>query len=65
MDTEFWKSSPFGEESIFHPSWEERRRQERQVLLKTGKIIDVFVTKGNNKYVTQYPIQDNLLTLAV
>ena len=61
MDTEFWKSSPFGEESIFHPSWEEKRKQGKQVLLNTGKIIDVFVTKGNNKYVPQYPIQDNLL----
>ena len=61
MDTGFWKSSPFGEESIFHPSWEEKRRQERQVLSKTGKIIDVVVTKGNGKYVNQYPTQDNLL----
>ena len=61
MDTDYWKSSPFGEESIFHPSWEEKRKQGKQVLLNTGKIIDVFVTKGNNKYVPQYPIQDNLL----
>ena len=60
MDTNYWKSSPFGEESVFHPSWEEKRKQERQILLNTGKIIGVFVTKGNDKYVDQYPVQDNL-----
>ena len=47
MDTDYWKSSPFGEESIFHPSWEEKREQERQILLSTGKITNVLVTKGN------------------
>jgi Fe2+ or Zn2+ uptake regulation protein len=26
MAEEFWKSSPFGEDSIFHPSWEEKQR---------------------------------------
>lgn len=35
-------------------------KQERQILLNTGKIIGVFVTKGNDKYVDQYPVQDNL-----
>ena len=33
MDTDYWKRSPFGEESIFHPSWEEKREQERQILI--------------------------------
>lgn len=27
MAEEFWKSSPFGEDSVFHPSWEEKQRQ--------------------------------------
>lgn len=60
MDTDYWRSSPFGEESIFHPSWEEKREQERQILLSTGKITNVLVTKGNGKYVNSYPRQDNL-----
>lgn len=30
MAEEFWKSSPFGEDSIFHPSWEEKQRLARQ-----------------------------------
>ena len=60
MDTDYWKRSPFGEESIFHPSWEEKREQERQILLSTGKITNVLVTKGNGKYVNSYPRQDNL-----
>lgn len=60
MDTDYWKSSPFGEESIFHPSWEEKRKQERQILLSTGKITNVLVTKGNGMYVNSYPRQDNL-----
>ena len=30
MDTEYWKSSPFGENSIFHPSWEEKEKERRQ-----------------------------------
>ena len=32
MDTDYWKRSPFGEESIFHPSWEEKREQEKQTV---------------------------------
>lgn len=27
MDTEYWKSSPFGENSIFHPKWEEKEKE--------------------------------------
>jgi|AntAceMinimDraft_17_1070374.scaffolds.fasta_scaffold04247_2 hypothetical protein len=29
MAEEFWKSSPFGEDSIFHPSWEEKQKLAR------------------------------------
>lgn len=29
MSDEFWKSSPFGERSIFHPNWDERRKSDR------------------------------------
>lgn len=31
MDTEFWKSSPFGEESIFHPNFEKKDLKIRYV----------------------------------
>lgn len=30
MDSEYWKSSPFGENSIFHPSWEEKEKERRR-----------------------------------
>ena len=29
MAKEFWKTSPFGEDSIFHPSWEEKQNLTR------------------------------------
>jgi hypothetical protein len=31
MAEEFWKTSPFGENSYFHPSWDDKQRQERLV----------------------------------
>ena len=32
MDTEFWKSSPFGEESVFHPSFDKKDLKIRYVF---------------------------------
>lgn len=37
MDTEFWKSSPFGEESIFYPSWEEKTYTATPVVSNIGE----------------------------
>ena len=30
MAEEFWKTSPFGEDSIFAPSWEEKQSDSRK-----------------------------------
>ncbi|MBW7867561.1 MAG: hypothetical protein H3C31_04455 [Brumimicrobium sp.] len=41
MAEEYWKSSPFGEDSIFHPSWEEKQKQlklQSKQLLASPKI---------------------------
>ena len=35
MDTNYWKSSPFGEESMFHPGWEEKIK-EREYFQRTN-----------------------------
>jgi len=34
MDTNYWKSSPFGEESVFHPSWEEKRKEREDKAIE-------------------------------
>ena len=35
MENEFWKDSPFGENSIFHPSWDKLKETERQNRIKS------------------------------
>ena len=33
MASDYWKTSPFGENSIFHPSWEEKEKERRRSAL--------------------------------
>lgn len=48
MADEYWKYSPFGEDSIFHPSWEEKQKSRKENsttysiprLVITDKVID-------------------------
>ncbi len=30
MENDYWKTSPFGENSIFHPSWEEKEKERKK-----------------------------------
>jgi len=55
MAEEFWKTSPFGENSMFHPSWETKQKLERLKQQK-GK---VSVTLLNDK--TIFSIKTNIL----
>lgn len=60
MASDYWKTSPFGENSIFHPSWEEKEK-ERQVNL-ASKNASAF--SGKVQYYThpdkkQFDIQKN------
>lgn len=55
MAEEYWKSSPFGEDSIFHPSWEEKQRLARLEQQK-GK---AFITLLNKK--TIFSIKTDIL----
>lgn len=43
MAEEFWKSSPFGKDSIFHPSWEEKQKEKRFADYKGVKIKEIKV----------------------
>ncbi len=60
METNYWKSSPFGVESIFHPSWEEKERNDRNHLLSNVRILDVYISQAKPNYKEQYIPQDNL-----
>lgn len=62
MTEEFWKSSPFGEDSIFHPSWEEKQRQLRLQEQQKGKIDGIFIEKGDyrEKLLKNNIVYDNL-----
>ena len=48
MDTEYWKSSPFGENSIFHPSWEEKEKERRNNLTEQRHNTFRSIDKANN-----------------
>lgn len=41
MGNEFWKNSPFEEDSIFHPSWEEKQKEKKLKNYKGVKIIQM------------------------
>lgn len=53
MTDEYWKDSPFGEDSIFHPSWEEKQKEKRLASYEGVKItgfdidVDYFRDKSN------------------
>lgn len=49
MAEEFWKTSPFGEDSIFAPGWEEKQKQERLQQLKKAEIIGINIEKGSHE----------------
>ena len=49
MDTEYWKSSPFGENSIFHPSWEEKEKERRRQKIEPAKITGIKIERGTLK----------------
>lgn len=43
MAEEFWKTSPFGEDSIFHPSWEEKQKEARLKEYEGVKIVEMKI----------------------
>lgn len=47
MAAEFWDSSPFGEDSIFNPSWDKKRAQEKLQAQQSGEIIEINIVKGD------------------
>lgn len=48
MADEYWKDSPFGEDSFFHPSYDVKEEKVRiQRIKENSKIVDVKVVKGN------------------
>lgn len=49
MDTEYWKTSPFGENSIFHPSWEEKEKERRRQKIEPAKITGIKIERGTLK----------------
>ena len=49
MDSEYWKSSPFGENSIFHPSWEEKEKESRMQKDDSPKITEIEIKPGKLK----------------
>jgi len=59
MADEFWKNSPFGEDSIFHPSWEEKQEQARlqnqqkdlENLLSLSATEGIEVVLSNNEII--------------
>src|SRR5690554_6305133 len=59
MVDEFWKNSPFGEDSIFHPSWEEKQEEERlqnqqkelENLLSLSATEGIEVVLSNNQII--------------
>ncbi|MBR4647263.1 MAG: hypothetical protein IKO75_09150 [Bacteroidales bacterium] len=49
MDTDYWKSSPFGEESIFHPSWEEKENEKILTNNISNKTPTISLESGQSK----------------
>ena len=49
MDTNYWKSSPFGENSIFHPKWDEKETERRQQQIEPAKITGIEIKQGTLK----------------
>lgn len=44
MAEEYWKTSPFGENSIFHPSWDAKQKQAKLQRYEGVKITEMKVT---------------------
>lgn len=45
MAEEYWKSSPFGKNSVFHSSWDKRQKEERDNREKKGGLQDTSDSK--------------------
>ena len=62
MAEEFWKTSPFGEDSIFAPGWEEKQKQLRLQEQQSGEIVGIFIEKGDyrEKLFKNNIVYDNL-----
>lgn len=62
MAEEFWEKSPFGENSIFHPSWEDKQKQSRLQAQQNGEIVGIFIDKGDHgeKLLKNSIVYDNL-----
>ena len=61
MANEFWKDSPFGENSIFHPSWEEKNKKEDIII---QYIKGPFDEKNEQKqYVSRFHTYNFVVTL--
>lgn len=50
MANEFWKDSPFGENSIFHPSWEEKKKKEKIDNKENVNMLIVLDASGKNQF---------------
>ena len=56
MAEEYWKTTPWGKDSMFHPSWDEKQRQER--------LVRENITSHNNlPSVTLECTQNNILPI--
>jgi|AntAceMinimDraft_16_1070373.scaffolds.fasta_scaffold03752_5 hypothetical protein len=62
MAEEFWKTSPFGEDSIFAPGWVEKQKQLRLQEQQNGEIVGISIDNGDlrKKLIQNPPIYDNL-----
>jgi hypothetical protein len=47
MIDEYWESSPFGKDSIFNPSFDEKQRDEKEKRFQGGEIIDISISSGD------------------
>ncbi len=43
MADEYWKNSPFGERSIFHPSWDEKQKEARDKSNSSKTPINILI----------------------
>ncbi len=62
MAEEFWKTSPFGENSIFHPDWDAKQKQVKLQEQQNGEIVGIFIDKGDyrEKLFKNNIVYDNL-----
>jgi GH24 family phage-related lysozyme (muramidase) len=47
MAEEYWKSTPFGKGSMFHPDWDSKQNQAKSQEQQNGEIVGIFIDKGD------------------